>query len=114
MTVRGSVTDGNGLPVSGARVIIAAIDNGDAVVMTQTDSRGAFALRNVPAGRYRLWTQTADGLAVVDSDPEAPRTSTEVVVEEGTNIDGVILVSRIRGRFSRRFSKVSQEVSQLV
>ena len=49
-TVNGQVTEGAGLPVSGARVILSGPTNS----LLLTDAQGAFTLPDLPAGSYQL------------------------------------------------------------
>jgi len=49
-TVNGQVSEGAGLPVSGARVILSGPTNS----LLLTDAQGAFTLSDLPAGSYQL------------------------------------------------------------
>ena len=48
-SLNGTITDENGMPLSGATIQIASLQKG-----TVTDSAGKFVIGNVPAGTYKI------------------------------------------------------------
>jgi Ca-activated chloride channel family protein len=54
VSLEGTVTDNHGTPVSGVKVV-AQNTSTKVLYNSKTDSKGHFALRNLPAGMYDVW-----------------------------------------------------------
>ncbi len=98
-TVTGSVVDGTGEPVSGARVRgrrIAAGAIGEVAtdeLLASTDAAGAFALEAPTAGRWRIDARSA-GLAPsaeVELDLPGSKTAGVLVLDAPADVAGVVL-----------------------
>lgn len=90
-TISGSLHDPTGVPVSAAKLIAENVRDADDVVQAETDSKGAFVIRPLRKGRYRL-SLVADATSATWLDPngsvEAGSTDLRLLARPGVSISG--------------------------
>ena len=110
-TVTGQVTDAQaGVSLAAAQVYIANLD----LLGALSQQNGQYLLQNVPAGTHtlsvsRIGYRTTEAQITVSGDQTVEQDFS--VVEEAVQLDGVMVIGRIPGRFVEAMEELESVIS---